>query len=347
MLELIGLKIGYSSKKGDKVVLDSINAQLEKGSFTCFLGRNGAGKSTLLKTILGIIPPLSGSIKLDGKDLQKYHAVDRAKLISAVLTDFIRIEHLKVYDFVALGRTPYTNWSGKLSVEDESLIENALEITEISHLRENKISELSDGQVQVVSIARAICQDTDLILLDEPTAHLDVPNKFKVFEILRKLSIDHKKSIFVITHDMDLAFQNANNLWVVDKNKNLMSDLTEDLMLRTDLLDFFQSDKFKFDYESGKFTYHRNSRVELELCGGEEAVYWTKQALLKNGYAVSKKSEYRIDISPNLNSDLPTNVNSYKWSLSETNSEKVEFETDNIKLLICELNAYFFPEFNI
>ncbi len=333
MVELRELNVGYATKNEKNIILKGINARLEKGKLTCFLGRNGAGKSTLLKTILGVLEPLEGSINISGKTLNEISANERSKKISAVLTDVVRIEHISVEEFVSLGRIPHTNWRGSLEKIDKQHIENAISICEIEDIRSKIISELSDGQLQKVNIARAICQDTDLILLDEPTAHLDVSNKFKVFEILRKLAIDYKKAIFIITHDLELAFQNADMLWVIDKNGDMQSDVTEDLLLDKKIIDSFLTSNFEFDYVSGKFLYKRESRVSFQLIGDNESTYWTKQALYKNGYGVDKKSNYTLKIDSK----------SKRWDLF--NDEKELNNFSSIKELILELNKLFFPEF--
>jgi len=334
MIELKNLSIGYISKKGNNIILEGINAKLEKGKLTCFLGRNGAGKSTLLKTILGVIEPIKGEINIDGKTLQNISANERSKKISAVLTDVVRTEHISVEEFVSLGRIPHTNWRGSLEKSDIEHINNAIAICEIEDIKTKIISELSDGQLQKVNIARAICQDTDLILLDEPTAHLDVSNKFKVFEILRKLAIDYKKSIFIITHDLELAFQNADMLWVIDKNGEMQSDVTEDLLLDKKIIDSFLTSNFEFDYVSGKFLYKRESRVSFQLEGDNESTYWTKQALYKNGYGVDVKSNFTLKI------DSKSKI----WELFKDGKKINNFPS--IKDLIIELNKIFFPEFN-
>jgi len=333
MVELTNLSIGYTSKKEKNIILKGINAKLEKGKLTCFLGRNGAGKSTLLKTVLGVLDPLDGEIIIDGEILHEISANKRSRKISAVLTDVVRTEHISVEEFVALGRIPHTNWKGSLEEIDKKHIANAIEICEIEDIKNKIISELSDGQLQKVNIARAICQDTDLILLDEPTAHLDVSNKFKVFEILRKLAIDYKKSIFIITHDLELAFQNADMLWVIDKDGIMQSGVTEDLLLDKKIIDSFLTSNFEFDYVSGKFLYKRDSRVSFQLTGDDENTYWTKQALYKNGYGVDKKSDYTLKIYNNPK----------KWILFEVDTEINNFSS--IKELISELNKIFFPEF--
>lgn len=333
MVELKELSVGYISKNEKNFILKGVNAQLEKGKLTCFLGRNGAGKSTLLKTILGVLEPLQGSININGKALNEISANERSKRISAVLTDVIRTEHISVEEFISLGRIPHTNWRGILEKKDKEHIDNAISICEIEDIRDKIITELSDGQLQKVNIARAICQDTDLILLDEPTAHLDVSNKFKVFEILRKLAIDYKKSIFIITHDLELAFQNADMLWVIDKDGVMQSDVTEDLLLDKKIIDSFLTSNFEFDYVSGKFLYKRESRVSFQLIGDDESTYWTKQALYKNGYGVDKNSNYTLKIDSTLK----------RWDLFE--SEKQLNSFSSIKELILELNKLFFPEF--
>ncbi|MCK5782008.1 MAG: ABC transporter ATP-binding protein [Flavobacteriales bacterium] len=333
MIEIKNLSIGYKSKKETTLVLEGINARLEKRKLTCFLGRNGSGKSTLLKTLLGVLEPVSGDVFIEGKSLEDITAIDRARKISAVLTDVVRTEHISVFEFIALGRTPHTNWRGSLSDVDFEKVEEAISICEVDSIRDKIINELSDGQLQKVNIARAICQDTDLILLDEPTAHLDVSNKFKVFEILRKLAIDFNKAIFIITHDLELAFQNSDILWVIDNEGELLSDVTEDLLLNKKVIESFLTSNFEFDYVSGKFLYKRESRISFVLEGDDEGIYWTKQALYKNGYGISDNSTYTLKVDGD----------NKQWTLNDGENEILQ--STSIKKLISGLNEIFFPEF--
>lgn len=296
MINLENVSVGYSKKNKHNIVLKDISVELETGKLTCFLGRNGAGKSTIIKTILGVIPPIKGVISLNGKPLNEIPVMQLATKISAVLTDNIRVQHISVYEYVALGRIPYTNWRGNLSETDTFKVDEAIAIAEVEELKDKMITELSDGQMQKVNIARAISQDTEIILLDEPTAHLDVSNKFMVFDILRKLTINHAKTILVITHDLELAFQNADQLWVVDENGETRSGVAEDLLLDKKVIDSFITPGFDFDYTSGKFIYKREANMYFKLQGKEELKYWTKQALLKNGFGVNDNSENMIVI---------------------------------------------------
>ena len=173
-LEGIGLQLGYSQDGVRKPLLENLNFELVAGELTCLLGPNGVGKSTLIKAILGEISPWEGRLLLEQAPLSSYSIPDRAKHIAVVLTDPIYPGNLTVGQLVALGRTPHTNWLGKLSDKDQFLIEKALADTNIGYLRDARLGELSDGQRQKAMIARALAQDGSVIVLDEPTAHLDL-----------------------------------------------------------------------------------------------------------------------------------------------------------------------------
>jgi iron complex transport system ATP-binding protein len=167
------LSIGYQTKKGKNSIASTINLNLKTGKLIALVGANGIGKSTLLRTLTGIQKPLSGTIYLNEKDITKYNEKELAQNLSVVLTEKLPPSNLTVFEIVATGRQPYTNWIGKLSNEDLEKINQAIQLTQIEHLAEKKHHEISDGQLQKVLIARALAQDTDLIILDEPTTHLD------------------------------------------------------------------------------------------------------------------------------------------------------------------------------
>lgn len=212
------LSIGYSSKKEQICVAEAITINLKKGKLIALIGANGIGKSTLLRTLTGIQKPLLGTIFLNGKEIQKYSTSELAQNLSLVLTEKIPPSNLTVFELVALGRQPYTNWIGKLSELDLEKINQALELTQIAHLKNKKHFEISDGQLQKALIARALAQDSPLIILDEPTTHLDLVNKVSLLRLLKRLTYETNKCILFSSHDIDLAIQLADEMIVITED---------------------------------------------------------------------------------------------------------------------------------
>lgn len=212
------LSVGYSSKKGLTRVAQSINLHLQTGKLIALIGANGIGKSTLLRTLAGLQKPLSGTVFFNNIEIQKYHVRELAQNLSLVLTEKLPPSNLTVFELVALGRQPFTNWLGKLSEHDLEKINHAIVLTQIEHLQHKKHFEISDGQLQKVLIARALAQDTPIIILDEPTTHLDLVNKVSQLKLLKKLTNKTNKCILFSSHDIDLSIQLADELIVMTEN---------------------------------------------------------------------------------------------------------------------------------
>lgn len=215
MIELKDLSIGYVQKKFTTVVLSGINATLREGELTCLIGQNGIGKSTLLRTLSAFQPRLGGEICIDGKSIDDYADRELARMIGVVLTSKPDVQNLTVSEMVGLGRSPYTGFWGTLSKNDEEIVREAMEQVGISSLSKRMIQTLSDGERQKVMIAKALAQQTNIIFLDEPTAFLDYPSKVEMMMLLHRLSRDTNKMIFLSTHDMELALQIADTLWLM------------------------------------------------------------------------------------------------------------------------------------
>ena len=195
ILSVTDLSIGYFSKKETICIAQNVNLNLSEGKLIALIGANGIGKSTLLRTLIGIQKPLSGTIILNEKEIQTYSALSLAQNLSLVLTEKLPPSNLTVFELIALGRQPYTNWIGKLSNEDLQKINQSIKQTQIEHLITKKHFEISDGQLQKVLVARALAQDTPLIVLDEPTTHLDLLHKVSLIKLLKKLSFQKNKCI--------------------------------------------------------------------------------------------------------------------------------------------------------
>ncbi len=246
ILKTENLSIGYPQKKQDKIIAKNIHLSIEKGKFVALLGKNGIGKSTLLRTLAKVQPPLDGNIFINKKNLTEYNNLDLATQLSLVLTERLPESQLTVFELVALGRQPYTNWIDTLSEKDIQKVMWALKETEITHLKNHRFYELSDGQLQRVLIARALAQDTEIIILDEPTAHLDIHHTIKIFSLLQKLVKNTKKTILISTHEVNLAIQLANEMILLSEEK-ISCGTASELIKQNAFDDLFPSDLINFN----------------------------------------------------------------------------------------------------
>ena len=218
-MKLIDLSIGYPQGKSSRVVMKGINAELHKGRLTCLIGANGAGKSTLLRTISAFQPKLGGDIIIRGRKLESFSREELARLIGVVLTERPSVQHLTARQMVAMGRSPYTGFFGRLSDEDNAVVTESLRMVGIEHLAERMVHSLSDGERQKMMTAKALAQQTDVIFLDEPTAFLDYGSKVDTLQMLHQLCNVEGKTILLSTHDLELALQVADELWVMTDDK--------------------------------------------------------------------------------------------------------------------------------
>jgi len=298
VIELRNLSIGYLKGKQRLFILKELNACLHKGELVCLVGENGVGKSTLLRTISGVQAPLSGQIFIHQKPLRDYSAQELARVISLVLTDRIYAGNLTVREIVTLGRHPYTNWLGILDDEDQRKVEWSMEITGIRNMEDQLISELSDGQFQKTLIARALAQDTDIIILDEPTAHLDVTNKIVILKLLKDLAGRTGKSVLMATHELELGLQVADHLWMAFRNDIMLTGAPEDLVLDGAFHRMIDNDSIIFDDSNGRFIIKYKTDKTCMLSGEKAAYSLTRNALQRQGWSVSPgKSDVMIKIT--------------------------------------------------
>lgn len=310
------LTIGY----GEKSVLQNINVTLEKGRLVCFMGPNGSGKSTLLRTICGFIPALKGNVSLLGRNITQMTRREMAGIYSVVLTDRIQSDYMTGKELVATGRLPHTSWHGILTESDHAQIRNVMELTGTSHLADRWLYEMSDGQRQKLMIARALCQETPVIILDEPTAHLDLNNRVAIVTLLRKLAHEHGRTVLMATHELDLALQLADRLWLAEPGKTIIEGMPEDLVLNGKLDQVFQ---FKgYDLKSGQVTSERSGR-EVSVQGEGYFYLWTKNALERNGYEIGKNAELIIE-TPVQQDELTWKLNGREYSTLESLIESID-----------------------
>lgn len=289
LLSARNLTIGYKTgKREPRIVSEALNLDLWPGQLVCLLGPNGAGKSTLMRTLSGLQPMLSGDISIANESLVNLKPVDLAQKLSLVLTERIEAGNLTVRELVALGRTPYTGWLGSLSEIDKEKIDWSMGTTDTKRYAGRRMNELSDGERQKVMLARALAQDTKLILLDEPTAHLDLPNRVEMMRLLHSLARQTNKVILLSTHELDLALQAADKLWLMHPDGKLVSGVPEDLVLNGSFEAAFIKNGFHFDRNTGTFTIHKEaSSTPIYLSGKTNLVFWTKRALQREDFIVS------------------------------------------------------------
>ncbi len=212
------LSIGYPVKKEELVIASSISFALKKGELAAIVGSNGIGKSTLLRTLAKIQSSLSGTVQINEKPLSDYRDLDLAKVISLVLTEPIVSKNMTVAEIITLGRQPYTNWLGTLSAIDTAKVKEVIEMVELEEIAHKKCYELSDGQLQRVMIARALAQDTEIILLDEPTTHLDLHHKIQVLKLLERIAKETSRTILFTSHEIELSIQLCDKMLLMNAN---------------------------------------------------------------------------------------------------------------------------------
>jgi iron complex transport system ATP-binding protein len=289
------LTIGYKNL----IIQRNLNLNVDAGKLICLVGINGCGKSTLLRTLAGLQPSLSGRIFINSKNISKLTDYQRSMLFSLVLTDKIDVENLTVFELVVLGRYPYTSWSGAFSENDKKIAENALYQVNLLHKKNALLNAVSDGEKQRAVIAKALAQDTPLVLLDEPTSHLDLPNRIEIMMLLRRLSVNTRKSFILSTHELDLAVQISDYIWLMDKNETI-SGVPEDLMLEQKIQKSFENKNFNFISEDGHYKLLQPvGTLKVAVRGENEQAKWLKRAFIRCGIIADKNSDIIIEVIDN------------------------------------------------
>jgi iron complex transport system ATP-binding protein len=318
ILSLANLAIGYTSGKNRKIILPPLDAVAFRGELIAMIGQNGVGKSTLLRTITGLQNPLCGNIIIDDKPIIDYTRAEFARRIGFISTEPVKVSNMKVYDLVALGRYPHTNWLGKLKNEDQEIIMDAIEKVSMQLFTERYITELSDGERQRVMIARVLAQDTDLLIMDEPTAFLDIKSKYEIVHLLHDLSKNRGKTIIFSTHDLNIAVSEADKVWLLLED-SFKEGAPEDLVIGGLFDELFKKSLVKFNREDGSFTFRNIYKGDIRLIGKGLVRIWTEKAINRAGYSVSEKNS---DISIEILNGSEGN----KWMV-EKNQIKIEFRS--------------------
>ena len=298
-IHIDSLSIGYPDKSGTKIVADGICADIRSGELTCLLGANGVGKSTLLRTLSAFQPKLGGNIYIDGREIGDYTDKQLSRLISVVLTEKCDIRNMAVSELVGLGRSPYTGFWGTLSAEDREIVRQSLELVGISPLAGRMVHTLSDGERQKVMIAKALAQQTPVIILDEPTAFLDFPSKVEMMQLLHRLSRQTGKTIFLSTHDLELALQAADCLWLMSPTEGIAVGSPEDLALDGTLARFFVCEGIRFDKHSGLFRIDFTCTSRVHLIGEGPRYTLMRKALRRDGIEASRDMESEVSVRIN------------------------------------------------
>jgi iron complex transport system ATP-binding protein len=321
LLTTRNLDVGYIHRNTINRLFAGLNLSLRAGEMICFMGPNGAGKSSLLRTLAGLQAALNGNI-----DLNPTH-VDQPKerQIAVVLTDRINAVNLTVEEMVMFGRYPYLGWNIRPTPDDRRIVQESIEQVNIQSLRHKKVYELSDGQLQMVMVARALAQDTPIMLLDEPTAHLDLNNRVEIMNLLRGLSRSMDKAILLATHELDLALQTADLIWLAGKKQDILQGWPEDLVLNGAFDEIFELKGF--DLKSGKVLHEPFRGVRVQLTGEGPAYLWSKNALERNGFDVTRDRE-PICI------DIVQESSLLKWVLKNNHGQ---IEVDSIENLMNSL----------
>lgn len=252
MIELRDITLAF----GSRALIRNASARFTNGSMTALLGRNGTGKSTLLRAMASLGAVQGGDIVVDGVALGELSSRDLARKISFVNTERVNVEALTVHDLVAIGRSPYTDWMGRITAQDEEIIARSISTVGIEHLTYRNVETLSDGEAQRVMIARALAQQTDVILLDEPTSFLDLPNRYELCLLLQRLAHDEGKCVIFSTHELDIALSLADNIALVD-TPHLVHRTTQDMIASGDIERLFDSEHISFDAETHSIRLHR------------------------------------------------------------------------------------------
>ncbi len=285
------IEIGYSKSKHKNItsLYKHLSFDLYKGELVCLLGVNGAGKSTLLRTISNSQPALNGDILLQEKNISSYSEKELSKLLGLVLTDKTSTGGLLVKELVELGRYPYSGFFGIINQEDKNIIAKAMSDVGIAHKANSYMAELSDGERQKAMIAKVLAQECPIIILDEPTAFLDIESRMEIMNLLHTLAQDQGKTILLSTHDIDLAFLLADRLWLLSKEGGLVTGITEEVILSGKIDTFFSKENVVFNRNTGNFRPKKKTSRNVYLQADEEKYYWIKNMIERYGFAVMEK----------------------------------------------------------
>jgi len=319
IIKLSGLDAGFRVAPENVAVLQGLETAVGKGELVVIAGRNGSGKTTLIKTMVGLIPYLAGDLLINNKSISRYTKPQLSMMVGYVSTERLGNANLDVLELVSLGRIPHTSWLGRLTGKDQEMIDQSIQLTGLKEIRHRKLSQISDGERQRAMIARSLAQDTEIIILDEPTAFLDVIHRFEVLHLLHKLSRPpHNKTVILSSHDIQITFRYADRFWII-KDKGIIDGSPEDLILQEEIGSLSSDSNIIFDSEAGQFIRPQEPTSSIGL-GGAEGMerQWTARALERLGYSVDLSCNESIRVIVNINEGITS------WTL-EKNDGALEF----------------------
>jgi len=297
ILSFSSLLIGYRSGRNKNILLPPLNAFAQKGELIAVIGENGIGKSTLLRTITGLQEPLGGKVFLGDKPLDELPRYALAKKIGYISTEPVRVTNMKVYDLVSLGRYPHTNWLGKLYADDHAIVADAIEKVGLQPLLNRYINELSDGERQRAMIARVLAQDTEILVMDEPTAFLDIRSRYEIVHLLHDLSKTRQKTIIFSTHDLLTAISDSDKIWLTLKD-SFIDGAPEDLIINGVFDRLFGDSSVKFNQSDGSFSLKRAMQGNVFVDARGVDRYWTEKAVNRAGFGISAdQAEIKVSIT--------------------------------------------------
>jgi cobalamin transport system ATP-binding protein len=316
------LAVGYRSRRQRRAVLERVNLTVEPGELVCLLGPNGIGKSTLMRTLVRMQAPLWGSVELDGTALESMSASDLARRIGVVLTERVAVESLRAREVIELGRYPYSGWLGGLTDRDHEVVSWAIGAVGATHLVDRDFARMSDGERQRVLVARALAQEPSLLVLDEPTAFLDVPSRVELMGLLRRLTRGRSLAVIVSTHDLELALRTADVVWLLVPGGEVVTGAPEDVILAGGIATAFEGRQIRFHPEERGFRWLAGDRGTAAVRGDGLPAAMARAVLEREGYGlvVEPTTPYCLSIA----------VSDTGWRLS---AEAADMSGDTFKSL--------------
>ncbi len=302
ILSFSDLEIGFTSGKFRHVLLPPLHGSAAKGELIAVIGKNGIGKSTLLRTFAGLQDVIAGKLTIDDRNIDDFSRLQLSSKIGYISTEIIKVSNMRVYDLVSLGRFPHTNWLGRIEAADHNMIMEAISKTGMMEFIDRPVAELSDGERQRAMIAMVLSQDAGIMIMDEPTAFLDISSKYEIIHLMNELTINRHKTVIFSTHDLATAVSQADKIWLL-KEQGLTEGAPEDLMIEGSFETLFDSKNVVFNSNDGSFTLRNEEKGRIIVRGEGSKRYWTEKALVRAGYGI-------VESEPAIEVEVPSSSNS-------------------------------------
>jgi len=303
ILSFDSLEIGFRSGTKTNKLLPRLQAASSEGELIAVIGKNGIGKSTLLRTLAGIQPALNGYLEIYGFDINDYSRIRLSSKVGYISTEIVRISNMKVYDLVSLGRFPHTNWFGTINRMNTEAVEEAIIKAGISELSHRQLTEISDGERQRAMIAMVLAQDAGIMIMDEPTAFLDISSRYEIIHLMHELTWKRGKTIVFSTHDLDTAINQADKIWLLS-GEGLIQGAPEDLMIQGSFKNLFDNSKVRFNESDASFSVVKEFKGNINLKGEGQKRFWTEKALLRAGFRVTENKSPVLVVTPDEGRDV-------------------------------------------